>query len=76
MSTQQILGGNALAPGQTAGQIVASIVGAAIGGAVGGPAGAFTGYQVGAEIAGDLDPAPNQQDRGPVSKHLSEGDQA
>ncbi|MGH8433306.1 MAG: hypothetical protein ACRERX_02235 [Pseudomonas sp.] len=73
MSTQQILGGNTFAPGQTAGQAAGSIVGAVIGAMVGGPAGAFTGYQIGAEIPGTLDPAPDQQDRGAVSKHLSEG---
>lgn len=76
MSTGQILGGKVFTPGQSTGQVVASIIGAAIGGAVGGPAGAFVGYNVGVEIAGALDPAPDQLDRGAASKHLSEGGQA
>lgn len=72
MSTQQILGGQALAPGQTAGQIAGSVIGAAIGAAVGGPGGAFYGYNIGTEIPGALDPAPDQPGHSPITKHLNE----
>lgn len=73
MSTQALLGGRVFTPGQTTGQIVSSVIGAAIGAAVGGPVGAFYGYQASAKISGALDPVPDQQDQGAVSKHLSGG---
>ncbi|MNF53739.1 hypothetical protein D3C84_351400 [compost metagenome] len=73
MSTQALLGGRVFTPGQTTGQIIGSVVGATVGAFVGGPAGAFYGYQASAKISGALDPVPDQQDQGAVSKHLSEG---
>ena len=60
------------APGQTTGQRIGGIVGAVAGAIVGGPAGAIMGYQISADVSGVLDPVLKQQDRGAVSKHLSE----